>query len=201
MPDSRPSLPRCSALLLAGGRGQRMGGRDKGLIDWQGEPLIAHLQRLVRPLTDELIISCNRHAERYAAYADHLVADAEPDYPGPLAGIRAGLALARHPWLLVLPCDSPRLDEALLRALLQSAADHPDRVQMIRAGEHWEPLFCLIPTTLRSAIEQAWQQGERSPRRAFEPLGIQAVNCAADDPRLANLNTPDLLLGVAGKPQ
>lgn len=43
------SLPPCSILLLAGGRGQRMGGQDKGLLDWHGQPLIAHLHRLVRP--------------------------------------------------------------------------------------------------------------------------------------------------------
>nr|MBF3180021.1 NTP transferase domain-containing protein [Pseudomonas aeruginosa] len=104
MPDS--ALPPCSILLLAGGRGQRMGGRDKGLIEWQGLPLIAHLHRLVRPLTDDLIVSCNRNQERYAAYADHLVSDDSRDFPGPLAGIRAGLAVARHPWLLVLPCDA-----------------------------------------------------------------------------------------------
>ncbi|WP_243269106.1 NTP transferase domain-containing protein, partial [Pseudomonas aeruginosa] len=89
MPDS--ALPPCSILLLAGGRGQRMGGRDKGLIEWQDLPLIAHLHRLVRPLTDDLIVSCNRNQERYAAYADRLVSDDSRDFPGPLAGIRAGL--------------------------------------------------------------------------------------------------------------
>ena len=65
MPDDSSTLP-CSILLLAGGRGQRMGGQDKGLLEWHGQPLIAHLQHLVRPLTDDLIISCNRNLERYA---------------------------------------------------------------------------------------------------------------------------------------
>lgn len=60
MPDAI-TLPACSILLLAGGQGQRMGGRDKGLILWNGEPLIQHLHRLTRPLTDDLLISCNRN--------------------------------------------------------------------------------------------------------------------------------------------
>ncbi|WP_154218484.1 NTP transferase domain-containing protein, partial [Pseudomonas syringae] len=64
----RAALPPCSILLLAGGRGQRMGGRDKGLIEWQGKALIEHLHALTRPLTDDLIISCNRNIERYAQY-------------------------------------------------------------------------------------------------------------------------------------
>src|SRR5690606_7670207 len=67
MPIPAP-LPSCSVLLLAGGRGQRMGGADKGLLEWQGRPLIAWLHDLVRPLSDDLIISCNRNSERYAAF-------------------------------------------------------------------------------------------------------------------------------------
>ncbi|MNP10824.1 Molybdenum cofactor guanylyltransferase [compost metagenome] len=191
MPDT--DLPPCSVLILAGGRGQRMGGRDKGLLEWRGRPLISYLHDLVRPLTDDLIISCNRNAERYAAFADHLVSDDSSDFPGPLAGIRAGLAVARHPWLLVLPCDAPRLDAEFLQSLRQSAVHAPDQVQMIRAGEQWEPLFCLLPRAIAPQIEAAWQRGERSPRHVLLPLGVQAVPCAADDPRLANLNTPELL--------
>ena len=87
---------QCSILLLAGGRGQRMGGQDKGLVRWQGQPLIAYAQRVTRPLTDDLIISCNRNHEQYTRLADQLVCDGNDDFAGPLAGIRAGLAVARH---------------------------------------------------------------------------------------------------------
>lgn len=189
--DSSP-LP-CSILLLAGGRGQRMGGQDKGLLAWRGEPLIAHLQRLTRPLTDDLIISCNRNQDRYAPYADHLVSDDSPDFPGPLAGIRAGLAAARHTHLLILPCDVPNLDAQLLSALRDTAQRQPQVPVMVRHGEFWEPLICIIPTHLRTEVEQAWHAGERSPRKIFLQLGGVGLECPADDPRLANLNTPELL--------
>ncbi len=76
------ALPPCSVLLLCGGRGQRMGGRDKGLIEWQGRPLISWLHDLVRPLSDDLIISCNRNRERYVAFADQLVTDEDAEFPG-----------------------------------------------------------------------------------------------------------------------
>ncbi|MFJ4143201.1 molybdenum cofactor guanylyltransferase MobA [Pseudomonas sp. NPDC089734] len=187
------TLPSCSILLLAGGRGQRMGGRDKGLVEWQGEPLIQHLHRLTRPLTDDLIISCNRNLERYAAYADQLVQDDDSEFPGPLAGIRAALPLARHPHLLVLPCDAPLIDSDLLRALHKSALEHPDQPVMVREGEHWQPLLCIIPTAQAAVLESAWQNGERSPRRAMQALHPVALQLEAGDPRLANLNTPDLL--------
>ena len=183
----------CSILLLAGGRAQRMGGQDKGLLAWHGQPLIAHLQSLTRPLTDDLIISCNRNHDRYAPYADQLVSDDSPDFPGPLAGIRAGLAAARHAHLLILPCDVPNIDVGLLDDLREIARRNPLWPVMVRHGEFWEPLICIIPTYLQPEIEQAWDAGERSPRKIFLQLGGIGLECPADDPRLANLNTPQLL--------
>lgn len=192
------TLPACSILLLAGGQGQRMGGRDKGLILWRNEPLIKHMHRLARPLTDDLLISCNRNLDAYAAYADRLVQDGNEDFNGPLAGIRAALPLARHSHLLVLPCDVPLIDHALLRDLINTALEHPRRPVMVRSGDHWQPLLCIIPTCHADAFEAAWQSGERSPRRVMERLETLALECAADDPRLANLNTPELLSGTTG---
>ncbi|MFP5420602.1 MAG: molybdenum cofactor guanylyltransferase MobA [Gammaproteobacteria bacterium] len=184
------TLPRCSVLLLAGGRGQRMGGADKGLLDWQGRPLIAWLHELVRPLTDDLLISCNRNAERYAPFADRLVSDDEADFQGPLAGIRAGLRAARQANVLILPCDAPQLDRQLLEALLSLACE---RAVVVRQGEFLEPLFSVIPRALDADLEQAWQAGERSQQRWLRSLDPLTVECPLGDPRLANFNTPDLL--------
>jgi len=183
-----------SILLLAGGRGQRMGGQDKGLVMWRDQPLIAYVQQVARPLTDDLIISCNRNHARYAAYADQVVSDDNLDFDGPLAGIRAGLAVARHSHLLVLPCDVPRVDGDLLVALLSAAALTPNQPIMLRQGEHWEPLFCVIPTELAPAFEAAWHAGERSPRKIMLQLNTHAVICADNDSRLSNFNCADLLI-------
>lgn len=195
MPDF-PALPACSVLLLAGGRGSRLGGRDKGLVEWQQRPLIAWLHGLVRPLTDDLIISCNRNHDAYAAYADRLVPDEDDLFQGPLAGIRAGLAAMRHDWLLVLPCDAPLLDVLLLQALRACAVAAPGQPAVVRQGEQWEPLFCCLPKRLQPAVESAWQRGERSPRRLLLAFGAQPVDCVPGDSRLANLNTPELLAGT-----
>ncbi|MDO7895524.1 molybdenum cofactor guanylyltransferase MobA [Pseudomonas citrulli] len=191
-------LPPCSILLLAGGRGQRMGGQDKGLLEWQGEPLIAHLHRQTRAMSDDLIISCNRNPARYAEYADQLVHDDEGDFPGPLAGIRAGLKAARHEHLLVLPCDVPQIDANLLDSMRRTASQHPGKPLMVRHGEHWEPLLCVIPLALAATFEKAWHDGERSPGRIMRMLHAAALQCPADDPRLANLNTPELLARCKG---
>ena len=186
-------LADCSILLLAGGRGQRMGGKDKGLVEWHGKPLVAWLQHVARPLTDDLLISCNRNQDLYAAFADRLVGDHETGFPGPLAGIRAGLAAARHRWLLVLPCDAPLIDTTLLLDLYNMARQTPDTPVMVRRAEQWEPLFCVIPLNLAAAIETAWQAGERSNWRILLKLGARSLDLQEDDMRLANLNSPDLL--------
>lgn len=95
MPDSALSL--CSIPLLAGGHGQRMGGHDKGLIKWQDLSLIAHPHRLVHPLTDGLIASCNRNQKRHAAHAGRLANGDSRDFPDPLADVCANLTVIRHP--------------------------------------------------------------------------------------------------------
>lgn len=193
---SAAPLPPCSILILAGGRGQRMGGQDKGLLPWRGKPLVAHLHAVVRPLSDDLIISCNRNADTYRAYADTLVHDNEPDFPGPLAGVLAGLAVARHEWLLVLACDAPQVDGALLTSMLTLAATHDTPVMVRQAGQ-WQPMFSVIPRAMRASLAQAWDTGERSLLRVLRSGPLVALDCAEDDPRLANFNTPQHLDGSA----
>jgi len=183
-------LPPCSILLLAGGRGQRMGGADKGLLDWHGKPLIVWLHEQVRPLSDDLIISCNRNQQRYVAFADQLVSDSQDDFPGPLAGILAGLRSAHHPYLLVLACDAPLIDQKLLHSLLHEAGERP---VVVRQGEQWQPLLSLWPTQLLGALEDAWANGQRSPLSFLRAAQARTLDCPQDDPRLANLNTPALL--------
>ncbi|MBU1330183.1 MAG: molybdenum cofactor guanylyltransferase MobA [Gammaproteobacteria bacterium] len=185
-----PAYPDLSVLLLAGGRGQRMAGQDKGLLPWRGKPLIAWVAEQVRPLTDDLLISCNRNNAQYAAHADRLVADPNPDYLGPLAGILTGLRAARHEQLLILPCDAPCIDRDLLDDLLALAGDKP---VMVRQGDFWEPLFCIVPRVLLDDLERAWLEGVRSPQRWLQPLKPHALVCAVGDRRLANFNTPDWL--------
>ncbi|MGK9064155.1 molybdenum cofactor guanylyltransferase MobA [Stutzerimonas chloritidismutans] len=187
------TLAHCSILILAGGQGSRMGGLDKGLVDWHGKPFVAWIHDVARPLTDELLISCNRNQDRYACFADRLVGDAEPGYPGPLAGIMAGLAASRGRWTLTLPCDSPRIDQSLLQQMYETALLTPRLPLMVRQSGRWQPLFCVIPTHLSAEIEAAWHAGERSNYRVLERLGAQALDLEPDDERLVNLNSADVM--------
>lgn len=195
MSDMHPPTPlaHCSILLLAGGRGQRMGGQDKGWVRWGEHALIEHVQRVARPLTDDLIISCNRNQTRYRTLADQLVSDPADDFPGPLIGIIEALKIARHPNLLVLPCDAPRIDRQLLEHLCQHAGERP---VMLRQDGYWQPLFSLLPTALLPHLQEQWQAGQRSVQRALRELNPVALDYPGDDPRLSNFNEPALLAGA-----
>ena len=99
------------ALILAGGRGSRMGGVDKGLQLLEGRPLVAHVIERLAPQAASLLISANRNLDAYAALGHRVLADPPGlEFAGPLAGMLAGLeALPDDAWLLTAPCDCPRL--------------------------------------------------------------------------------------------
>lgn len=182
------SNKQLSLLLLAGGQGSRLNGRDKGLMPWQGQPIAAHLVALVRPLVSEVIISCNRNHALYQRWADQLVSDQDADYPGPLAGILSGLKVCTGSHLLIVPCDLPNLDQALLVQLIEHAASEPAIPWVTRTGETWQPLVSLIPQCSLAELQQAWEQGQRSPLRWMLGQAHGVFRLPADDPRLRNAN-------------
>ena len=98
-----------SAVILAGGKGSRMGGKDKGLIEFRGLALIAHVVNVVKIRVNQIFISANRSLDDYSKYGKVIVDDLE-DYQGPLAGISKALKVCSSNYLLVLPCDSPMID-------------------------------------------------------------------------------------------
>jgi len=112
-----------AGIVLAGGQGSRMGGRDKGLQDFHGRPLAAlALERLCpQAAPGRLFLSANRNQARYAAFNVPVLGDAMPGHPGPLAGLLSGLAHCGTPWLLAVPCDTPRFPPDLGARLAEAA--------------------------------------------------------------------------------
>jgi len=186
-----------TGLLLAGGRGMRMGGVDKGLQMLHGEPLALHVMRRLAPQTGQLLISANRHAERYvelgAPFHARVIADTLPDFPGPLAGLLAGLRAARTPFVLSAPCDTPGLPADLadrLVAALDAANGSIATVTTTDAqGEtSIHPVFALVRTSLADDLEGFLQAGERKVRTWY--ARHRAVEVAFPDGRaFYNINS------------
>ncbi|WP_233802605.1 molybdenum cofactor guanylyltransferase MobA [Paraburkholderia sp. HP33-1] len=162
-----------TGLVLAGGRGTRMGGVDKGLQPLHGEPLAAHVLRRLAPQTGPLMISANRHHDTYAAlgapYRATVVADSLPDFPGPLAGMLTGLRAAGTAYLLSAPCDSPwlpaNLAACLAHALEASHADIATVTTVDARGERsLHPVFALMRVALADDLVTFLSAGERKVR-------------------------------------
>lgn len=148
MIDFRPY----SALVLAGGRGSRMGGQDKGWVRWQGQPLVAHTLSRLRAQTlkpAEILISANRNLTDYAATGCRVVVDDRPGFPGPLAGIEAALQVACHDRLLVVPCDMPLIPVDLFDRLQRAQRGQAGtEATFACVGADASPLCALISINL-----------------------------------------------------
>ncbi|MDA8128005.1 MAG: molybdenum cofactor guanylyltransferase [Betaproteobacteria bacterium] len=178
-----------AAVVLAGGQGRRMGGADKGLIDYQGRPLIEWVLATLAPQVSEIVISANRNLERYAAYGRRVLPDTLPDYPGPLAGVLAALLAVTSDWLLVVPCDTPHLPADLALRLLGAAQlkDVPLAVAEDAARVHHSCF--IVRADQRDHLAAFLARGERAVRRWQATLPSATVRF--DAAAFANINRPD----------
>lgn len=162
-----------TGLILAGGRGTRMGGLDKGLQLFHGEPLALHVARRLAPQVDALLVSANRHLDQYATlgapFGAQVVTDATGDFPGPLAGMLAGLRAARTELVLCAPCDTPNLPLDLADQLTDAlAAAHADIATVATRDANGQatlhPVFALVRTALADDLAATLARGERKVR-------------------------------------
>jgi molybdenum cofactor guanylyltransferase len=178
-----------TGVILAGGRGTRMGGADKGLAEYQGRLLIEWMIERIRPQVDELLINANRNLDRYASYGLPLVCDLRDDYSGPLAGLEAAMAKAAHDWLLMVPCDTPALPRNLVARLMTEATGPGAAVAVAQTQQGWHPAVALVRRSLAADLGAFLASGQRRVRDWISQQSHVAVSfdAAAD---FANLNTP-----------
>jgi len=178
-----------TGLVLAGGRGKRLGGADKGWVDWRGRPLVTYAIERLAPQVAGLLISANRNRERYETLGHPVVADRTPDYDGPLAGLQAGLGACMTPLLATVPCDAPRLPLDLVARLHAAieAADADVAVASTRDG--WQPTFLLCRCSVKAALDVWLAAGGR---KAFDWLRtMKAIEVPfAEQEAFVNFNTP-----------
>ncbi|WP_428826430.1 molybdenum cofactor guanylyltransferase MobA [Azonexus sp. IMCC34842] len=181
--------PPITGVILAGGLGRRMGGVDKGLQLLNGYPLVAHVVERLMPQVDELLINANQNAERYAAFGHRVIADAIPDFAGPLAGLHAALTAATHPLVATAPCDSPFLPADLISRLWAAFAAAGADLAVARTFDQPHPVFCLCRRSLLPHLTDYLASGQRKMAGWYAQLKV--VEVAFDDEAAAfeNINT------------
>lgn len=185
-------------VLLAGGRARRMGGGDKGLLDLNGRPLLAHVIDRARPQVDGLLINANGDPQRFAGFGLPLAADAVGGYAGPLAGILTGLEWARTAlpecaWLASFATDTPFFPLDLVARLLAAVREEGAEVGCCASGGRSHPVFGLWSTRLAAELRQALEfEGLRKIDTWTARYRVATVVFAAEpiDP-FFNVNAPE----------
>ena len=179
-----------SVVILAGGRGTRVGGIDKGLMPWRGKPLIEYILPGL-PKTSPVFINANRNIERYLQYGLPVVADTLTDYQGPLAGILSAMTQCKTDYLLCMPCDSPQPPQQLAERLFQCMQQANKSSAICHDGQRLQPLFALMSRTLQPQLENWLASGQRKVELFFTEVE-SAVCDFSDQPQcFHNFNTPE----------
>ena len=181
-----------TGLILAGGRGSRMGGVDKGLQSFHGLPLAMHALMRLAPQVGEIMINANRNLGAYEALGAPVWPDALPDFAGPLAGFLAGLERCETRYLVTVPCDSPLfpldLVGRLASALQREDAEMAMATSLEDGVQRTQPVFCLMKTELMESLVRFTHEGQRKIDRWTAQH--RCVEVPFDDPQaFANANT------------
>jgi len=193
-----------TGLILAGGQGSRLGGVDKGLQVFENQALVQHALQRLTPQVGRVMVSANRNLDVYQRLGVPVWPDATTGYEGPLAGFLSGLSHCETPYLLTVPCDSPRFPADLVQRLWQALQDEAADVAIAgtRHGSeiHLEPVFCLMKRELQASLQCYMQSGHRKIER-WTAGQRRAVVVFDDATAFANVNTPDELAALQAPPR
>lgn len=184
---------KITGVILAGGRGTRMGGVDKGLKPLRGKPMMEWVIERFAPQVDEVLINANQNASAYAAFGYRVIADDIAGFAGPLAGLQRGLAEARHELVATVPCDSPFLPLDLIARLRSALERHGAEIAVARTGDQPHPVFCLCRKSVLDGLTGFLAGGGRKIDAWY--AGLNAVEVRFDDQPAAfsNINTEEEL--------
>ena len=185
-----------TGLVLAGGRGRRMGGIDKGLQNHHGVPLALHALLRLQPQVGPALINANRNLGAYESFGVPVWPDALPDYAGPLAGFLAGLEHCETPWLVTVPCDTPDFPVDLVDRLAAGAVAEDADIAVAATREPGaiqpQPVFCLMRADLLESLVRFTNTGQRKVDRWT--AGHRCATVVFDEAEaFANANTPEEL--------
>jgi len=200
-PAERDSI---TGLILAGGKSRRMEtlgpNTDKALITFQGKRLIDHVYGKLAPQVGGVLINTNQNHDEYKSFGVRVVSDAFTGHAGPLAGLHAGLAVSRRPYLMTVPCDSPFFPLDLVERLFDALAHQGTQVAVALTGRQPHPVFTLVRRTAYDHLAQFMKGGGRKIDEWYATLSVAEVDFA-DETLFGNINTPEELEAYeTGKP-
>jgi molybdenum cofactor guanylyltransferase len=179
-----------TAVILAGGQGRRMGGQDKGLIEFDGQPLVAILIDRLEPQISNIMINANRNRERYLAFGYPVVSDQLDDYQGPLAGFACAMNAVDTDFILTLPCDGPLLAPDYVTRFIASQVQTGAPICVADDGERLQPVHALIRIDLLSSLNAYLDSGDRKIDRWYAMHDFAHTDFSDCVDMFRNINTP-----------
>jgi molybdopterin-guanine dinucleotide biosynthesis protein A len=138
-----------------------MGGRDKGLQAWRGKPLALHALQRLAPQVGSTMVNANRNLDAYQSFGVPVWPDEVDDYPGPLAGLLAGLSHCATRFLATVPCDAPLFPLDLVARLGVALQANDAEIALPWAGGRLQPVFCVVMSDLAGSLRSFLQAGGR----------------------------------------
>ena len=180
-----------TAVILAGGRGSRMGGVDKGLIDFNGRPLIEHVIEAILGQVRGLMINANRNLVQYQRFGYPVIADSLVDYQGPLAGFLAAMEVAQTTHIVTVPCDGPLLAGDLVERLAEALERESAEIAVAHDGQRLQPVYALIPVALKPSLEAYLAGGDRKIDLWYARRRVAHADFSDLPTSFLNINTED----------
>ncbi len=180
-----------TAVILAGGQGRRLGGKDKGLLEFEGRLLIEILIDCLKNQTPNIIINANRNLSRYQSYGYPVIADELENFQGPLAGFASAMTAVETDYILTLPCDSPSLIENFVTRFIETQEKTGAPLCVAHDGERLQPVYALIDTSLNDSLTLFLQSGDRKIDRWYAQQEFALVDFSDQRAMFQNINTSE----------
>ncbi len=181
---------KITGVILAGGKGRRLDGQDKGLVVLAGKPLIEHVIERLQPQVGELLINANRNLSVYAGCGFPVVADRMKDFQGPLAGLAAALDAAKGDYVVTAPCDGPLLPADLVSRLAHALSITPSASIAVVSLSGWlQPVYALLKHDVRENLEHFLSTGERRVGKWIKSENMVTVDFSNEAECFQNVNT------------
>jgi molybdopterin-guanine dinucleotide biosynthesis protein A len=186
-------LSSVTGLILAGGKGSRMGGVDKGLQAFRGKRLVDHVYERFAPQVGGVIVNANQNQEEYKTFGVRVVSDAIGGFAGPLAGLHAGLSVSKRPFLASVPCDSPFLPADLVERLYQRIDESGAELAVAKTGDQPHPVFSLMRRGVLDHLADFLKGGGRKIDAWYATLLVVEVAFDDEPDAFSNINTREEL--------
>jgi molybdopterin-guanine dinucleotide biosynthesis protein A len=180
-----------TAVILAGGKGRRMDGKDKGLVELAKRPLIEYVIDAIKPQVETIILNANRNQAQYSLYGYPVMSDALVDYQGPLAGFLCALKGSTTSHIVTLPCDGPFLPGDLVARLIFALTSNRAEIAVAHDGDRMQPVYSLIPTTLTTSLNSFLDTGERKIDLWYQQHRVALADFSDCPETFRNINTAE----------